>query len=77
MDVDYYGYEWRQGRRVGRCIHAMTAPVPSEEDVLIGVMDSPHLSQHIVEIHNAALRLHTVYGDNAIRQQLGFPQLSS
>lgn len=46
---------WRTGRRVGRCIHAMVGPDPSESDVLIGVFDSPELSERIVALHNQAL----------------------
>lgn len=51
---DVLAAEWRQGRRVGRCIHMMVSPEPSEQDVLIGVFDSPELSAHIVALHNAA-----------------------
>lgn len=47
--------QWRQGRRVGRCIHAMVHLEPSEDDVLIGVFDSPEISAHIVALHNRAL----------------------
>lgn len=48
-------HEWRQGRRVGRCIHMMVGAEPSEDDVLIAVTDDPVLSAHIVALHNSAL----------------------
>lgn len=48
-------HEWRQGRRVGRCIHMMVGADPSENDVLIAVTDDPALSAHIVALHNSAL----------------------
>jgi hypothetical protein len=47
--------EWRQGRRVGRCIHMMVGTEPSEEDILIGVFDEPALAEHIVALHNARI----------------------
>lgn len=47
---------WRVGRRVGRCIHMMVGTEPSEQDVLIGVFDTPEMSKHIVDLHNAAGR---------------------
>lgn len=47
--------QWRQGRRVGRCIHMMVGAEASEDDVLIGVFDDPALSAHIVALHNSAL----------------------
>lgn len=49
-------HEWRQGRRVGRCIHMMVGANPSEEDILIGVFDDPALAEHIVALHNSAQR---------------------
>lgn len=62
MDIEsVFDQPWRQGRRVGRCIHMMVGPEPSENDMLIGVFDSPEISEHIVALHNAAL----IDGDDA------------
>jgi hypothetical protein len=53
MDMEnVFGRTWRQGRRVGRCIHMMVGVEASENDVLIGVFDTPELAAHIVALHN-------------------------
>jgi 6-pyruvoyltetrahydropterin/6-carboxytetrahydropterin synthase len=44
---------WRTGRRVGRTIYAQAGPEPSDDDLLIGVMDTPELAAEAVDAHNA------------------------
>ncbi len=39
---------WRVGRKVGRTIYAQVGPEPSDDDVLIGVMDTPELALMVV-----------------------------
>lgn len=47
---------WRVGRKVARTIYAMTGPEPSDDDPLIGVMDSPELAEAACLAHNFDLR---------------------
>lgn len=49
---------WRPGRKVGRTIYAMVGPYPSDDDVLIGVMDTPELAEYAVDAHNFFLGRH-------------------
>jgi hypothetical protein len=51
------GTVWRTGRHVGRTIYAQSGPEPSDEDVLIGVMDTRELAAEACEGRNMALRL--------------------
>ena len=44
---------WRVGRRVGRTVYAQLGAEPSDEDVLIGVMDTRALAEDVVWSHNA------------------------
>lgn len=46
---------WRTGRKVGRTIYAMTGPVPSDSDALIGMMDTPVLAEEACRAHNDRL----------------------
>lgn len=48
---------WRTGRSVGRTIYAVVGDGPSDEDILIGMVDSPELAQAAVYGHNLHLRL--------------------
>jgi hypothetical protein len=43
---------WRVGRKVGRTIYQQVGPEPSDDDVLIGVMDTPDLAWQAVAAHN-------------------------
>ena len=47
---------WRTGRKVGRTIYAQPGADPSDEDILIGLMDTPKLAHAVVVEHNAARR---------------------
>lgn len=46
---------WRNGRKVGRTIYAQMGPEPSDDDPLIGVMDTRVLAADAVCAHNAVL----------------------
>jgi hypothetical protein len=43
---------WRVGRKVGRTIYAIVGEEASDDDTLIGVMDTPELAREAVEAHN-------------------------
>lgn len=51
----YQDFPWRVGRSVGRTIYAIRGPVATKSDVLIGVMDTPHLAAEAVACHNTKL----------------------
>lgn len=53
MADDLHLYPWRVGQKVGRTIYAQFGPKPSDEDRLIGVMDTPKLARAAVDAHNA------------------------
>jgi hypothetical protein len=46
---------WRVGRGGGRTIYAQIAAEASDDDVLIGVMDTRRLAEEAVTAHNAVL----------------------
>lgn len=48
-------WPWRTGRKVGRTIYAMAYDEPSDNDVLIGLMDTIHYAEIVCRDHNAAL----------------------
>lgn len=50
---DAVALPWRTGRRVGRTIYAQAGPEASDDDPLIGVMDTPELAAEAVDAHNA------------------------
>lgn len=43
---------WRTGRKVGRTIYAQLGAEPSDDDPLIGVMDTPEIAGRVVEAVN-------------------------
>jgi hypothetical protein len=43
---------WRVGRRVGRTIYRMVGPDPSDNDQLIGMMDTVDLARRAVLANN-------------------------
>jgi hypothetical protein len=47
---------WRVGRKVGRTIYAQLGDLPSDDDQLIGTMDTEMLAEEAVRAHNASLR---------------------
>lgn len=48
--------EWRVGRRVSRNVYSMTGDEPSDDDTLIGQMDTGQLARECVFRHNDARR---------------------
>lgn len=52
MRVDYATTRWRTGRKVGRTLYAQLGPEPSDDDPLIGVMDTTELAAEAVAAHN-------------------------
>ena len=53
---DYEACMWRVGTKLGRTIYAvLDAPGPDNCDVILGMMDTRELAEHIVRIHNATL----------------------
>jgi hypothetical protein len=46
---------WRQGRKLGRTIYAQAGGEPSDEDELIGLMDTEALAEEACEAHNKCL----------------------
>lgn len=46
------GINWRTGRKVGRTIYRQKGDFPSDEDELIGVMDTPELARIVVAAVN-------------------------
>lgn len=54
-DSDAQDMPWRVGRKVGRTIYAQCCDEPSDEDPLIGVMDTPGLAAESVAAHNERL----------------------
>ncbi len=59
---DYVLQAWRCGRKVGRTIYVMTGELATEDDPLIGVMDTPALAAAAVIAHNSFL-LRSELGD--------------
>ena len=51
---DLSSLRWRTGRKVGRTIYAQPGPEPSDDDVLIGTLDTPALAAEAVAAHNTA-----------------------
>lgn len=47
--------KWRTGRKVGRTVYAMAGDAPSDDDTLIGMMDTPELAAAAVFAHNKLL----------------------
>lgn len=47
-------WPWRNGRKVGRTIYAQGGAEPSDDDVLIGVMDTEWYAEIVVRDHNLA-----------------------
>lgn len=46
---------WRQGRHQGRHVYAQLGPSPSDDDPVVGTLDTAELAGEACESHNAAL----------------------
>jgi hypothetical protein len=53
VDRERQGVTWRTGRKVGRTIYRQSGPEPSDDDALIGVMDTPELAAVACRARNA------------------------
>jgi len=65
---------YRTGRKLGRTIYQQHGPDPSDEDTLIGVMDTPELGALVVAALNGAperdqLRATKLVTDEQLRKQ--------
>jgi hypothetical protein len=47
---------WRTERKLGRTIYAQVGYEPSEDDVLIGMMDTAELANEAIVTHNFVLK---------------------
>jgi hypothetical protein len=56
---------WRVGRKVGRTIYYQTGTEPSDDDELVGVMDTPQLAALVVQAVNAADNIEAAMRDSA------------
>ena len=54
---DLLKLSWRTGRHVGRTVYARLGAEASDDDVLIGLMDSPDLAAEACEAHNRGLEV--------------------
>lgn len=50
---------WRVGHKLGRTVYAMVGETASDDDELLGMMDTPELAALVVNAHNA---LHQIVG---------------
>ena len=58
---------WRVGQKVGRTVYAMVAESASDDDVLIGMMDTPELAAVVVNAHNALHQIvASAYGETTL-----------
>ena len=55
MEIDYLKLPWRTGRKVGRTIYVQLGTTPSDNDPLIGMMDTAELAEAAVKNHNESL----------------------
>jgi hypothetical protein len=55
MSADPPSLPWRTGRKVGRTIYAQPDGEASDDDPLIGLMDTPELAAEAAAAHNFAL----------------------
>ena len=52
-DFDPTKLPWRIGRSVSRTLYAAIGDDASKADVLLGLVDTRQLAEHIVAVHNA------------------------
>lgn len=55
---------WRTGRKVGRTIYIRLGREASDDDVLIGVMDSPEIASDVCLAHNHLLAERAINGQS-------------
>ncbi len=47
---------WRQGRKLGRTLYVVVGDEPSDEDIFVGIMETPELAYEVVALHNDRFR---------------------
>ena len=52
LDDSANNYPWRVGRKLGRTIYAQVGPEPSDDDELLGLMETESIAASVVEAHN-------------------------
>lgn len=52
--------ELRVGRKVGRTIYQQQGEAPSDDDPLVGMMDTRELAQAVVDAYNVLVAVRTV-----------------
>jgi hypothetical protein len=55
--TDPLSLPWRTGRHLGRTIYAMPGAVASDDDPVLGMMDSRELAEDAVDAHNWRLAM--------------------
>jgi hypothetical protein len=63
-------YSYRTGRKLGRTIYRMLGTEPSEQDELLGLMDSAAVAEHIVHLLNLEASLLAERGHGMRRTDL-------
>lgn len=56
-----HGLSWRTGCGQNRTIYAIVGKQASDDDILIGVMDTRKLAEAVVEAHNMTLQ--AIFGE--------------
>jgi len=57
LDDSANNYPWRVGRKLGRTVYAQVGPVPSDDDELLGLMETEAIAESVVKAHNYATGL--------------------
>lgn len=52
---DVLKLRWRVGRKLGRTLYAMLNEEPTDNDILLGMVDDWDVALHIVTEHNKTL----------------------
>lgn len=52
LDDSALNYPWRVGRKLGRTIYAQAGPEPSDDDELLGLMETEAIAEEVVRLHN-------------------------
>lgn len=58
MNGDVLLKKWRTGRKLGRTVYAQAGKEPADDDVFLGLMDTPELAREACEAHNKCLEGH-------------------
>ncbi len=53
LTPDARSLPWRVGRHLGRTLYAQVGPAPSDQDILLGLLDDREHAEHAVALRNA------------------------